>query len=67
MVMRRSERPNPLLKYVEEYRRSSKPSLKLRRVEIKQLAHMQVEAFVSNPETRSALEKVITKWECQNT
>ena len=59
MVMRRSERPNPLLKHVEKYRKSSKPSLKLDRDEIKRLAHLQTEEFVSHPEMRTRLKEVV--------
>ncbi len=55
MVMRRSVRPNPLLKHVEEYRKSSKPSLKLEPNEVKRLAHMQAEAFVSHSQARKDL------------
>ena len=59
MVIRRSERHNPLLKHVKEYHKSSKPSLKLGREEIKRLAHMQAEAFVSHPDMKIKLKEVI--------
>jgi hypothetical protein len=59
MVMRRSERPNPLLKHVEEYRKSSKSLLKLEREEIKRLAHLQAEAFVNRPDMQNKLKDII--------
>ncbi|PWI56676.1 hypothetical protein [Sulfoacidibacillus thermotolerans] len=58
-MIRRSERPNPLLKHVEEYRKSSKPQLKLERDEIEHLARVQTEAFVNHPDIRSKLKEVI--------
>lgn len=59
MVIRRSERPNPLLKHVEEYRKSLKPSLKLQREEIQRLAHMQAEALVNRSDMQNKLKDII--------
>ncbi|MCY0887156.1 MAG: hypothetical protein OWQ59_01740 [Alicyclobacillaceae bacterium] len=59
MVMRRRVRPNPLLKHLEEYRKSSKPSLELDSEEIKRLAHMQAEAFVNRPDMQNTLKDII--------
>lgn len=61
-MIRRSERPNPLLKHVEEYRKSSKPLLKLEREKIKRLAHLQAEAFVNRPDINWGLEELIRKF-----
>lgn len=59
MVMRRRVRPNPLLKHVEEYRKSSKPVLKLEREAIQRLAHLQAEAFVNRPDMQLKLKDII--------
>ncbi len=59
MVNRRCERSNPLMTQLGEYRRLSKPSFKLESEEIKRLAHMQAEAFVSHPDMQMKLKDII--------
>ncbi len=57
MVIRRHERPNPLLKYLEIYRNSSKPQLKLGREEIEHLARLQAESFLTHPGMRKKIKE----------
>ena len=59
MVIRRHERPNPLLKHLETYREPSKPQLKLGREEIEHLAGLQAESFLTHPEMRKKIKKAI--------
>ena len=59
MVIRRRERPNPLLKHVEEYCKSSKPLFKLECDEVKRTARLQAEAFVNHPDMKIKLKEVI--------
>ena len=60
-MYRRSERPNPLLKHVEEYRKSSKPLLKLEHDEVRRLAQLQAEAIVSHPDIHWELKELIQR------
>jgi hypothetical protein len=57
--MRRRERPNPLLKHVEEYRKPSKRLFKLEREDLKRLAHMQAETFVTHPDMQIKFKEII--------
>ncbi len=52
MVMRRSKHPNPLMKYLEDYRKSSKTPLKFEGDEIERLARQQVEAYITYSKLR---------------
>lgn len=61
MVIRRSENPNPLLKHLEEHRKFSKPHFKLKREEVKRLAHLQAESFMAHPEIRKKIMRDIQK------
>ncbi len=61
MVIRRHERPNPLLKHLETYRKSSKPQLKFRREEIEDLARQQAESLLTHPEMRKKIKEAIQK------
>lgn len=57
MVIRRHERPNPLLKHLETYRRSSKSQLKLGREEIEHLARQQAESLLNHPGMRKKIKE----------
>jgi len=61
MVTRRRVRPNPLLKHLEEYRKSSKLLFKLEREEIKRLARLQTENFVGNPDMQGKIKEIHLK------
>ncbi len=59
MVIRRHERPNPLLTHLETRRKSSEPKLMLAREEREHLARQQAESFLTHPETRKKIKKAI--------